>query len=172
MYPLCTPQGSIRAVFGSLVTYQITGFPVVCGHPHIGVPVVLFGNIGPFIRVSFSYPQKKNGPKPVMVSILSTFTTVCHCDLWGQQSPAEDRKGPGGPTVCPHLISSAYLCKWRDCSDIPKWKPAPAAPPAAVRRAAPAASSPYGCPCSSSNNCYGPRGGRYCITSGGNKRYR
>lgn len=28
------------------------------------------------------------------------------------------------------------------------------------------------CPCSSSRNCFGPRGGRYCIASGGNKRYR
>jgi hypothetical protein len=28
-----------------------------------------------------------------------------------------------------------------------------------------------GCPCSGSNICIGPRGGRYCITSGGNKRY-
>lgn len=28
------------------------------------------------------------------------------------------------------------------------------------------------CPCSGSFNCVGPRGGRYCITSGGNKRYR
>lgn len=28
------------------------------------------------------------------------------------------------------------------------------------------------CPCSSSANCVGPRGGTYCITSGGNKRYR
>lgn len=27
------------------------------------------------------------------------------------------------------------------------------------------------CPCSGSNVCIGPRGGRYCITSGGNKRY-
>lgn len=27
------------------------------------------------------------------------------------------------------------------------------------------------CPCSSGNVCIGPRGGRYCITSGGNKRY-
>jgi hypothetical protein len=27
------------------------------------------------------------------------------------------------------------------------------------------------CPCSSSRICIGPRGGRYCITSGGNKRY-
>lgn len=28
-----------------------------------------------------------------------------------------------------------------------------------------------GCPCSGSRVCIGPRGGRYCITSGGNKRY-
>ncbi|WP_443026274.1 SH3 domain-containing protein [Sphingomonas sp. CCH5-D11] len=27
------------------------------------------------------------------------------------------------------------------------------------------------CPCSGANVCVGPRGGRYCITSGGNKRY-
>ena len=28
------------------------------------------------------------------------------------------------------------------------------------------------CPCSGSNNCIGRRGGRFCITSSGNKRYR
>lgn len=28
------------------------------------------------------------------------------------------------------------------------------------------------CPCSSSYSCVGPRGGKYCYTSGGNKRYR
>lgn len=28
-----------------------------------------------------------------------------------------------------------------------------------------------GCPCSGARICIGPRGGRYCITSGGNKRY-
>ena len=27
------------------------------------------------------------------------------------------------------------------------------------------------CPCNGGNICIGPRGGRYCITSGGNKRY-
>lgn len=37
-------------------------------------------------------------------------------------------------------------------------------------------SSPYSydggsCPCSGHNICIGPRGGRYCMTSGGNKRY-
>ena len=27
------------------------------------------------------------------------------------------------------------------------------------------------CPCGSANVCVGPRGGRYCLTSSGNKRY-
>lgn len=27
------------------------------------------------------------------------------------------------------------------------------------------------CPCSGRNVCTGPRGGRFCMTSGGNKRY-
>lgn len=37
-----------------------------------------------------------------------------------------------------------------------------------------ASSGSYGgstCPCSGHHVCIGPRGGRYCITSGGNKRY-
>ncbi len=41
-------------------------------------------------------------------------------------------------------------------------------------RAKSASSYNYGggsCPCSGRNICVGPRGGRYCITSGGNKRY-
>lgn len=33
------------------------------------------------------------------------------------------------------------------------------------------ASSGGNCPCGSGRVCIGPRGGRYCITSGGNKRY-
>ncbi|NOW46684.1 putative membrane protein [Novosphingobium sp. SG751A] len=32
-------------------------------------------------------------------------------------------------------------------------------------------SSTGSCPCNGGNVCVGPRGGRYCITSGGNKRY-
>ena len=46
-----------------------------------------------------------------------------------------------------------------------------------TRRQSRARSAPsynYGggsCPCSGRNICVGPRGGRYCITSGGNKRY-
>ena len=39
------------------------------------------------------------------------------------------------------------------------------------RRGSGGAYSGSGCPCSGSQVCIGPRGGRYCITSGGNKRY-
>lgn len=51
------------------------------------------------------------------------------------------------------------------------------APHRSIRRQSRARGAPsynYGggsCPCSGSNICVGPRGGRYCITSGGNKRY-
>lgn len=42
----------------------------------------------------------------------------------------------------------------------------------AQRRARSSFSSSSGsCPCGSGHICVGPRGGRYCITSGGNKRY-
>lgn len=50
-------------------------------------------------------------------------------------------------------------------------------PDRSTRRQSRARSAPsynYGggsCPCSGRNICVGPRGGRYCITSGGNKRY-
>jgi hypothetical protein len=41
----------------------------------------------------------------------------------------------------------------------------------ASRKTASAGPSVAGCPCGSGKVCVGPRGGRYCITSGGNKRY-
>lgn len=83
-------------------------------------------------------------------------------DGWSRISRDEDTE---------RWVSANLLCTTSDCSDIPKWAPKPPAPtPPVVRKSTPSAS--YGCPCSSNTNCYGPRGGRYCITSGGNKRYR
>lgn len=65
-------------------------------------------------------------------------------------------------------LSSKSLCSGSGCYVVSNPKPAtqPAQP---VRQQTPAYSS--SCPCSSGNVCIGPRGGRYCITSGGNKRY-
>ncbi|WP_170235469.1 SH3 domain-containing protein [Verticiella sediminum] len=86
-------------------------------------------------------------------------------DGWSRVSPSGQRE---------RWVSSAHLCTRQDCSDAPRWRSGPSspAPSAPARFSSPPASSSYGCPCSSDSNCYGPRGGRYCITSGGNKRYR
>ena len=55
-------------------------------------------------------------------------------------------------------VSSKYTSRYRPAPR-PRYTPPP-------RR-----SYGSGCPCSGSQVCIGPRGGRYCITSGGNKRY-
>lgn len=68
----------------------------------------------------------------------------------------------------PKWLSSKSLCSGSSCYVVPK--PRPSAQLSQPARQQPPA---YGssCPCSSGNVCIGPRGGRYCITSGGNKRY-
>lgn len=53
-------------------------------------------------------------------------------------------------------VSVTTLCAGYGCSTVS----APVAP-----------TYSYSCSCTSGGVCIGPRGGRYCITSGGNKRY-
>ena len=65
-------------------------------------------------------------------------------------------------------LSSKSLCSGSDCYVVlrPRSGIQPKQP---ARQQTPAYGS--SCPCSSGSVCIGPRGGRYCITSGGNKRY-
>ncbi|WP_434674476.1 SH3 domain-containing protein [Pseudomonas sp. R1-15] len=65
-------------------------------------------------------------------------------------------------------LSSKRLCSGSNCYVRTQPKSLRPAPQPAYRPATEYSSS---CPCSSGNVCIGPRGGRYCITSGGNKRY-
>lgn len=65
-------------------------------------------------------------------------------------------------------LSSKSLCSGSNCYVPSKSKPSPS-PVQPTRKQTPEYGS--SCPCSSGNICIGPRGGRYCITSGGNKRY-
>jgi len=51
--------------------------------------------------------------------------------------------------------------------------PAMAAPPLPTALAKPASGPPQGeCPCGSGLTCTGPRGGAYCVTPSGRKRYQ
>lgn len=65
-------------------------------------------------------------------------------------------------------LSSKSLCSGSNCFVANQPKP-PRPAPQPIHKQNPN----YGsfCPCSSGSVCIGPRGGRYCITSGGNKRY-
>lgn len=76
-------------------------------------------------------------------------------------------------------VSGPNLCSDPNCADTPSAQTRSMSPdlttsyaPAETRSHRSNMSSTYDCPCSGSTNCIGPRGGRYCITSGGNKRYR
>ncbi|MGY1408370.1 SH3 domain-containing protein [Luteimonas sp. A611] len=87
----------------------------------------------------------------------------------GTQVTIEDRqsgwmKVSAGPSRS-GWVSERYTCSSANC-----WHRAVSTP---VRTARTVPLGDRGsCPCSGSSNCFGPRGGRYCITSGGNKRYR
>lgn len=68
-------------------------------------------------------------------------------------------------------VSAASLCDSPGChamrvsaAAVPVQRLEPKSRPAPVVRE-------YSCSCAGGNVCIGPRGGRYCITSGGNKRY-
>lgn len=74
------------------------------------------------------------------------------------------RISPDGAS--PRWVSVRHLCVGTGCYR----------PPALRRHSTPARRSRPDyldgtCPCSGDRVCIGPRGGRYCITSGGNKRY-
>ena len=74
----------------------------------------------------------------------------------------------GEPT---NWVSSKLLCDTTECND-ENWLPQ-VTPKQSKPKPEPKSHSNYnsGCSCSSGRVCFGPRGGRYCITSGGNKRY-
>lgn len=93
-----------------------------------------------------------------------------------EQFLSAGRGGASRATVAPRSVPSA--------GNIARTTPARSGQPlglsssAPLRRAVERATRPArvsaggACPCSSSRNCIGPRGGRYCVTGGGNRRYR
>ncbi|MBH2002609.1 MAG: hypothetical protein I8H98_10165 [Moraxellaceae bacterium] len=76
----------------------------------------------------------------------------------------------------PKWVDSNSLCSTNDCykpikSNISN-KLSSYTPRSTVYTPKKQVSSVGGCSCGPGNFCYGPRGGRYCYTSGGNKSYR
>lgn len=79
----------------------------------------------------------------------------------------------------PRWVSSSLLCSGKGCyadssANFVKSRSTTSSTKSTTSKLKKTTSNSYGssCPCFSNTNCIGPRGGRYCITSGGNKRYR
>ncbi|MNS49437.1 Bacterial SH3 domain protein [compost metagenome] len=99
---------------------------------------------------------------------------VTKLDINDQVAVLEDRNGwslAKRSTNC--WVSTRYLDSTRKYVPLPKAAPQRSYSGSSSSRST--ARRSYGdagtCPCRGNNVCIGPRGGRYCITSGGNKRY-
>ncbi|WP_428995332.1 SH3 domain-containing protein [Lysobacter enzymogenes] len=74
-------------------------------------------------------------------------------------------------------VSASHLCAEAGCYRTRQSGRSTSKAAAGSARRTPARTYRHGsyedgtCPCSGRRVCIGPRGGRYCITSGGNKRY-
>ncbi len=73
----------------------------------------------------------------------------------------------------PHWVSSKYLCSNENCFKKQLTSVSTQIAPPKNYQINKNTQSTFGaCPCGSGQFCYGPRGGRFCYTSGGNKSYR
>lgn len=106
----------------------------------------------------------RSEPNGEIISKLSRGVSVNVYDKSGDWARLSDSNSS------PKWVHSKFLCSDVDC-----WKEKKTSTASRNKNAVSIPRleySDYECPCSSSSNCYGPRGGRYCITSGGRKRYR
>jgi len=91
----------------------------------------------------------------------------------GDQVIVYERKG-SWVRVSPAGSSARWVSSKLLCGDAGCYRPRPSSANSRSTSSPRPARSNYSdgsCPCSGSRVCVGPRGGRYCITSGGNKRY-
>lgn len=80
----------------------------------------------------------------------------------------------------PQWISGKFLCSTENCFQVNvqtartavNLSQATTQNHSSSRQASPAHTYGGACPCSGSYRCTGPRGGKYCYTSSGNKSYR
>ncbi|WP_199637325.1 SH3 domain-containing protein [Serratia sp. PAMC26656] len=106
----------------------------------------------------------RNAPNGKVITSLKrgqSITIYQESDNWAKITPGNQSS---------QWVSIKSLCHGDKCYQKSRQAPAPKQP---VYRPTPKRNveSDAGCPCSSGRICIGPRGGRYCITSGGNKRY-
>jgi len=112
--------------------------------------------------VSASTLNQRSSPNGQIIGTLSRGDSVV---VYGRKGEWARVSAQGAPAK---WVSSKLLCSGSRCY---RSTNRPASPSREKLRPARSDYSDGSCPCSGSRVCIGPRGGRYCITSGGNKRY-
>lgn len=105
--------------------------------------------------------NQRSAPDGSIVSKISGGESVSVYERRGSWA----RVSPDNPT--PLWVSGSHLCSGAGCYS-------PATPRSRSSTPSRKSRPDYfdgSCPCSGQHVCIGPRGGRFCITSGGNKRY-
>lgn len=112
--------------------------------------------------VSTSTLNQRSSPNGQIVGRLAGGDSVVVYERKGEWARVSAQGDPA------KWVSSKLLCSGSGC-----YQPTnrPVSPSREKFRPARSDYSDGSCPCSGSRVCIGPRGGRYCITSGGNKRY-
>ncbi|WP_409373339.1 SH3 domain-containing protein [Pseudomonas baltica] len=145
------------------------------GSPPLATPTSTASQLvapAPQARSSFIDADRLNVRSTPKGSIVSSLARGAAVQVYEQRDGWSRISKPG---EIGRWVSSSSLCATAECwirrATVTNTPPAPAKPytPPAQRTAPSSYSS--SCPCSSTTVCIGPRGGRYCITSGGNKRY-
>ena len=109
--------------------------------------------------------NQRSAPNGAVVGRLDIGTAI---EIHARSSGWARISGDGEPE---RWVFEKYLCEGIGCY-IRTASPASVQSLASSVKRANRAYTDGSCPCSSTMNCIGPRGGRYCITSGGKKRYR
>ena len=128
--------------------------------------------------VSVENANIRNSPSGTVIDRLSRgaeVTVHASSGEWARVSPDEaSPRWVHSTLLCssPRCWSSATHSSARSASRAAgSGKQAPSRGSGSPVKARTNPSSGGSCPCSGNRVCVGPRGGRYCITSGGNKRY-
>ncbi|MPM59999.1 hypothetical protein SDC9_106845 [bioreactor metagenome] len=117
-----------------------------------------------------SNPKDGNAkPSPLTIDIGRRYTLIEQKNGWLQLQSGQDR-GWARASAFGDCKSAPYPAA-RSAKQAAKPDSSSHAVTAKPRPSCRTADSGSGCPCGGGKVCVGPRGGRYCIMSGGNKRY-
>lgn len=102
-----------------------------------------------------------------LAALLTTASLLIAAPVAAQNTPCSGKKGG-----ISHCEGEVFVCKDGSASGSKKSCPAYMGGTRLQLAPAPKAAAGGACSCSTDTYCTGPRGGRYCLTSTGSKRYQ